>query len=114
MPDIVPLAPIDLFGHYQHVNTGYPINSGDSTRVSLGCFHHLTTYLSVLSGVPRRSTRTPAADLTHLTAGRGWSPDRGRVGVDTGPHTDNPAAPKAPAPRGSGVGALSCDDTRLR
>lgn len=50
VPDVVPLVPIDLFGHYQHVNTGYPINSGDSTRVSLGCFHHLTTYLSVLSG----------------------------------------------------------------
>ena len=50
MPDIVPLAPIDLFGDYQHVNTGFPINSGGRTRVSIGCYHHLSTYLAELSG----------------------------------------------------------------
>jgi predicted lipase len=50
IPDVIPKVPIDPFDNYQDVNTGYPINSGHLTRLSLGCFHHLTTYMSVLSG----------------------------------------------------------------
>lgn len=61
--DIVPRVPIDPFDEYQHVNTGYPIDSKVTTRWSLGCFHSLSTYLSVLSNgaVPIRSDCQPNA-----------------------------------------------------
>jgi predicted lipase len=47
--DIIPRVPIDPFDDYQHVNTGFAIDSADRTRLSLGCFHDLNTYLNVLS-----------------------------------------------------------------
>jgi len=50
VPDVIPRVPIDPFDSYQHVNAGYPIDSNGKTRWSLGCFHDLNTYISVLSG----------------------------------------------------------------
>lgn len=63
IPDIVPRVPVDPFDEYQHVNTGYPINSKVKTRWSFGCYHSLSTYLNVLSdgAVPIRSECQPSA-----------------------------------------------------
>jgi triacylglycerol lipase len=48
--DVIPEVPIDPLDSYQHVNTGYAIDSNGKTRLSLGCFHDLNTYMSILSG----------------------------------------------------------------
>jgi triacylglycerol lipase len=47
--DVVPLVPIDPADTYQHVNTGYAINSTGKARWTVGCAHELSTYLYVLS-----------------------------------------------------------------
>jgi triacylglycerol lipase len=47
--DIVPKVPLDPFDEYQHVNTGYAINSTGVARWSIPCAHHLSTYLHMLS-----------------------------------------------------------------
>jgi len=47
--DAVPYFPVDIFGNYQPVTTGYAINSLGKAKWSLGCAHALNTYLHVLS-----------------------------------------------------------------
>jgi len=49
-PDIVPNFPVDVLDSYQHVASGYAVNSLSSASWSLGCFHALDTYLHLLSG----------------------------------------------------------------
>jgi hypothetical protein len=48
--DIVPDLPPDLFDSFQHVNTGYPVNSEGKVRKTIPCAHELSTYLSLLPG----------------------------------------------------------------
>ncbi|WFR71463.1 lipase family protein [Prescottella defluvii] len=47
--DPVPYFPLDPVDNYQHVNTGYAIDSRTYARWSLGCAHSLNTYLYGLS-----------------------------------------------------------------
>lgn len=47
--DVVPYFPKDPFDNYQHVNTGYAINSIGKAHWSLVCAHELNTYVHVLN-----------------------------------------------------------------
>ncbi|WP_430332174.1 lipase family protein [Rhodococcus sp. ACT016] len=47
--DPVPYFPLDPLDDFQHVNTGYAIDSLSYARWSLGCAHSLNTYLYGLS-----------------------------------------------------------------
>jgi triacylglycerol lipase len=48
MVDIVPRLPPDLLGAFQHVNTGYPLNSEGQVRKTIPCAHAMSTYLHLL------------------------------------------------------------------
>ena len=47
--DLVPSFPRDPVDDYQHVNTGYSVNSLPDARWSLGCAHALNTHLKCLT-----------------------------------------------------------------
>jgi triacylglycerol lipase len=59
--DPVPYFPRDPVDDYQHVNTGYAIDSLTYARWSLGCAHSLNTYLYGLS--PGTVTLEPACRI---------------------------------------------------
>ncbi|MGW0175865.1 lipase family protein [Rhodococcus sp. NPDC003322] len=47
--DLAPWIPVDTEGDYQHVTTGYALNSLSYARWSVGCAHAMNTYLHGLS-----------------------------------------------------------------